>query len=87
MFPVVCDGGKRQAAADTQKAVKRRWRTVAASGGHAKSRKTQVADTTPFGVYNINNTEGWGEALCTQHCMAGETLYGVALAGEADIFR
>ena len=45
MFPVVCDGAKRQAAADTQKAVKRRWRTVAASGGHAKGRKTQVADT------------------------------------------
>ena len=29
-----------------------------ASGGHAKGRKTQVADTTPFGLYNINNTEG-----------------------------
>ena len=44
-----------------------------------------MADTTPFGLYNINDTEGWGEALCTQHCMAGEALYGILLAGVARI--
>ena len=66
MFPVVCDGGKRQAAADTQKAVKRRWRTVAASGGHAKGRKTQVADTTPFGLYNIIKRWGRGPGRTTE---------------------